>query len=128
VTGIVAFISSALDEEEKIARALMNATVLADAKPDFCGTGGPCAEAYWDQFKPHRMLADITAKRKILAEHRHEEADPKAPGGTESFGCVTCHWGGTDYGTGGDGWCLTVRLLASPLSCREGYDPAWAVD
>jgi hypothetical protein len=66
---------------------------------------------------PARVLADIAAKRAILAQvvpelQEHEKL--------------------LSYDRGGDGWAIDgsamlVRLLVAPYADRPGFNPAWAV-
>ena len=67
---------------------------------------------------PARVLAEVDAKRRILAEHEHF---PTAGG----FGCRICAYNGRDGVIEPEGWCATVRLLALPYADRPGYRDEW---
>lgn len=75
---------------------------------------------------PAHTLRTVAASRAILAEHDHVFGlDPSYPGGP-SFGCRRCHeWDGTIWA---DGWCNTVRALASIYEDRPGFDPSWRAE
>jgi hypothetical protein len=75
---------------------------------------------------PASVLADIAAKRAILAEHEqvpvswpYDATDPKA-------GCKTCHVDTLCGLVNAEGLCQTVRLLAMPHNAHPGYKPEWA--
>jgi hypothetical protein len=88
---------------------------------------------------PARILADIAAKRGLLALHKvnvNVEGPPpryRDPGtnyqeGRITYWCDECdhdrdygHIGGPDEG------CRTLRWLAAPYAEHPDYDPAWAV-
>jgi len=68
---------------------------------------------------PARVLAEVDAKRRILAEH------PIARGVSNQPVCATC---ATRDGYGdleGDWPCQTARLLALPHAERDGYRDEW---
>ncbi|HEX5541969.1 MAG TPA: DUF6221 family protein [Micromonospora sp.] len=65
------------------------------------------------RWNPARVLREIDAKRRIIAEHR--QAQPRW--------CVACDVPG-DY-QGREFGCTTLRLLALPYSDRPGYRPEW---
>lgn len=72
---------------------------------------------------PAAVLADIEAKRAILAEHRpsYPVTYPK-PSGQPT--CTTCHDGGFDWEP--PAWpCRTVRLLIAPFAAHPDYDQTW---
>ena len=76
---IAAFTQARLAEDREIANGLLFAC-KTDDMPDFTGRGGPCAEDFWKRFDPHRMLADVEAKRRIIAAcTRAAEAAPDSP-------------------------------------------------
>ncbi len=92
---------------------------------------------------PARVLREVDAKRKILAEHKISSEpetvhilhhDKKSNTGWEetketgrlTYWCQACdhdrdygHIGGPEEG------CLTLRLLAAVWSDHPDYDPAW---
>jgi hypothetical protein len=73
--------------------------------------------ARWD---PARVLAEVEARRRILAEHK-----PMDGVGDRIVGCHTCSWR--------DDWdelhvehpCPTLRLLAQPYAGRDGWREEW---
>lgn len=67
--------------------------------------------AYWD---PARVLADVEAKRSIIAEHPWRR-EPDWPSGRQ---CRQC---GTEYP------CTTVRLLALPYRDHPDYQQEWTL-
>jgi hypothetical protein len=71
-------------------------------------------------YEPEASLADITAKRAILDQHRFYLA-----GGQREQMCQTC--GGEGVMSAVSWPCNTVRLLATAYAHRDGFDPAWAV-
>jgi hypothetical protein len=73
---------------------------------------------------PAHVLADITAKRAILAEHAIKDNGAGKP---DSRYCWTCY---ADRGYNADSsrylaWCRTVRLLAVPFADHPDYDESW---
>jgi hypothetical protein len=72
------------------------------------------------------VLADLAAKRRIVKEHRAEEACSYHPKASEyPFGCTTCHRDPECGYVMALGWCQTVRLLALPYAGHDGYDERW---
>jgi len=70
---------------------------------------------------PARVLADVQAKRAILAMH---EPGLEPVGDDEEWVCQTCNWP-----TGGpDGGCKTVLLLANAYADHPDFDPKWKLD
>lgn len=68
---------------------------------------------------PARVLADIAAKRAIMAEHG-DTHECSGPSGGLTF----------DPALQGDDWggpCNTLRHLASPYAEHPDFDPAWRV-
>lgn len=73
---------------------------------------------------PARVLADIAAKRRILAEHR--PVTERASWDSDVTYCRTCTY---DDGLDRDVFpCRTVCLLASPFSDHPDFNPDWRVD
>ncbi|MEU4578956.1 DUF6221 family protein [Nonomuraea sp. NPDC023979] len=68
------------------------------------------------------MLWDITAKQRIVDEHR---PGLNGPGGHP--GCNVCDAGVRSCGCVGSGhWpCLTMRLLALPYASHHDYRKEW---
>lgn len=72
--------------------------------------------ARWD---PARVLAEITAKRAMIALHAVEdERMHECAGSDPAYGVVT------DYVAN----CQTLRLLTAPYADHPDYDPAWATE
>lgn len=71
---------------------------------------------------PARILAEVEAKRAILAEHKHVPATEPS---THDFGCQICAYDRGDYVQYGWGWCKTVLLLAAPYAGRPGFKDEW---
>ena len=81
---------------------------------------------------PRNVVADCEAKLAILETHHilhrydrseaYEEFSVTPHPGARGcdFGCVTCHYRGMG-GVWGQGYCLTVRQLASAYRHRPGY-------
>jgi hypothetical protein len=67
---------------------------------------------HWD---PKRVLAEVDAKRRILAEHP-SRLEPDWPSGRQCRQCATEHP------------CQTLRLLALPEAGHPGYLRKWAPD
>ncbi|MFI7607700.1 DUF6221 family protein [Micromonospora sp. NPDC049366] len=104
---LIIWLRAQLDEDERIARASLSAFGVADTDqtpvwPDHVTYGGAvelnAAEAYLDTFRPHRVLAEVDAKRRIVDN---------------------CAWV-----LKGEA-CLTLRLLALPFADRPGYRDEW---
>jgi len=75
---------------------------------------------------PAAVLADIAAKRAILAEHPQVAADRPHKDGPQT-GCRTCH---ADTHCGeieARGLCETVRHLATPDATHPDYNPDWSL-
>lgn len=85
---------------------------IGQMRPD---RGIPAHIAYWD---PARVLADIAAKRAIVAEYRTHAEHRQRYGDKE-----------TDYSWGArtklDWIC---KLLAAPYAAHPDYDEAWRID
>lgn len=122
------FLHERLKEDEATAKALAGATVITDRKPDFYGCGGPAAEGYWQHFQPHRVLAEVKAKRAILDRHLPERAgyfDPKAKTGVSFTMCEVDGNGGTTD----DAWpCDELKHLAAPYADHSDYDASWRLE
>lgn len=110
------FLQDRLDEDEQAARAASADTCYFDL------LGGSDAEAaFLDRWDPARVLADIAAKRAILALH---EPGLELVGDDEEWTCVTCGWPTASP----NGGCKTVLLLAQPYADRPDFDPSWRTD
>lgn len=80
--------------------------------------------ARWD---PTRVLAEVAAKRAILAQHAQTECVNCADAGRGTgTSCRTCHHDGEPGGpTYYDGTCGTVRAMAQPYATHPDFDPVW---
>lgn len=77
-------------------------------------------------YSPARVLAEVEAARRIIAEHPHYKANsPDSAYWTADFGCGTCHIHQHDGGIFGEGWCKTLRLLALPDASHPSYREEW---
>lgn len=77
---------------------------------------------------PARVLAEVAAKRAILAEHTHGEAVQQDDNQKHDFGCHTCHADTHCGETMGYGWCQTVRLMDAVYADHPDFGPAWRVE
>lgn len=102
VTDFTLWLRAQLDEDERIARAL-------DEHLD--GHERPYNLA--DPTDPARVVAEVDAKRRILAAHPYQE-----------YGAEWC--GRCTGQEGHESWpCTTLRLLALPYAGRPGYRHEW---
>jgi hypothetical protein len=128
------FIEERLDEDEAMARAAsagewlprqddMQANVETLDDGEWSLVVGIVSFADADhiaRYDPARVLREVEAKRLILAQHRHRQADYC------SFGCDLCHFH-SEYGMPpGVNWCETVRALASVWPDHPDYQTEWA--
>lgn len=109
---LLAFLKARIDEDERAAKGLTNAARHLDREPDFYGVGGPAALALWQRFNPTRILAEVTAKRQLIAAVNALDKDG------DIFLAI---------GTYLDTDAIWVAL-ALPYADREGYDQHWAPD
>lgn len=73
------------------------------------------------RWNPKRVLAACEAKRRILELHRHRPAGARDP---HDFGCEVCDYD-RDYDVLGNGWCDTLRALASEYADHPDYREEW---
>ena len=94
--------------------------VIEVAGAGFDGTGGIHGLVYAEHIARHdpaRVLADIAAKRAIVAEYRSHLEHREKYGDKE-----------TDYSWGARTKLEWIcRVLAAPYAEHPDYDPAWAV-
>ena len=132
---LVAFLNARLDEDEQQARAAISGQVdwengWGESKtPGFPGVGivphvGRIHEdvqaAHVAKWNPARVLADVEAKRRILAEHAVDAG----------LFCRTCFDPGTldrypDEFSQRRFPCPTLRLLALPFASHPDYRDEW---
>lgn len=133
---LVAFLRGRLDEDEHTARAASGNQWLSDAGDSpadawilnedmhLAEVDPPTAE-HIARHDPARVLAEVDAKRRIIAWHSTphtlvdgfcvEDTGPRTHQGEAD--CACC-----GYPNG----CLTVRLLVLPYSSHPDYRPEWA--
>lgn len=81
---------------------------------------------------PAFVLADITAKRRILAEHATQDVPilkfrgELIMSGPECRVCADWDAAEMDGPPNAPAPCQTLRLLAAAYASRPGYDPTWA--
>jgi hypothetical protein len=106
---LVEFLTARLDEDEAVAERLRSSSV-GDPwgwQPNRLET---CEKRRVD-YPPARVLADVKAKRAIVAEHVNGEAwCDFCRGGLESDWCT----------------CRTLRHLATAYADHPDYDATWA--
>lgn len=139
---IVEFLTACYDDFERVAKAAMMGTAHAD-KPDgiadwyvsglgednvhaggfslAIGPFGGIGEAaeHMAMHDPTFVLADLAAKRQILAFHKIHHAWIVTAPDHDERPVIECFEDGSDWP------CNTVRLLALPFADRPGYDEAW---
>jgi len=132
---LVAFMNARLDEEESHLDIVVEAEVESvrhDGMPD---TTVQEVKNYWlslgNESEWPRHLADIAAKRAILALHAHyveqkRESAKYSDTWQPDEGCQTCHWDNDCNCIENSGYpCDTVKLLASVYADHEDYQPEW---
>lgn len=110
MSGLAQFLAARLDED---------AEDSWDKHEGGCATAGPIAFSC-DCGYPARVLREVEAKRKILAEH---EPQPWGEPHPELSRCPA-------HGDETSGWwtewpCVEVRALAAVWSDHPDYDEAW---
>lgn len=86
-------------------------------------TGGGASLHHAARHDPARTLAEIDAKRRLIALHAPEDW-------TDEQRCAVCQSDRSDYAEQDtpDMWpCATLRLLAAPYADHPDYDEAWRV-
>lgn len=125
---LVRWLGEQLDEDERITRAVEDRSApwdgqwVADGNDAartfnghvlFYGHSGPLKPglvAHVVEHDPARVLREIDAKRRIVAEHDTE-------GWKTGDRVRDCQWTGRP--------CQTLRLLALPYADRPGYHEEW---
>ncbi len=64
-----------LARDHGVAQGLLMAARDMFREPNFYGVGGPAADQFWRHFNPHRILADVAARRTLLDEALAGEHD-----------------------------------------------------
>jgi len=128
------FLTARLDEEEVVARAALT--------PERWWVDGPASQTgmWWvydtgakfesreiathvARHDPARVLADIAAKRAIVALHAPVEDHNWKSG--ESHGYLWCGMCGSLDDSPEPYPCRTSLALLQPFADREDFDPAW---
>jgi hypothetical protein len=129
VSELVEWLKAQLDEDERVARAVLDLAVRVFPAPEFA------IEYHWALVRRHqngargvtyepgapspaRVVAEVEAKRRIIAEHQ-----PLVSGS-----CRVCTVWDEDDDWQARGFlfpCPTVRLLALPYADRPGYREEW---
>lgn len=82
--------------------------------------GGQALAEHIARHDPARVLADVAAKRAILADHHRTPMDPEW--------CDRCDTGESlDNQVSADYPCPTLLALAQPYAEHPDFDPAWSV-
>lgn len=139
---IVEFLTARLDEDERLARAATpgpwspDAPFLSDVVTSaLLGPVADCAigtdyraqsledACHIARHDPARVLAEVAAKRSIIA--LHAQVDIVGPGGEDMAACGAC--GDTTDEYLATCWpCDTLKHLAAPYADHPDYDPTWA--
>lgn len=78
IAALAKTVRDGLERDHGVAQGLLMAARDMFREPDFYGVGGPAADQFWRHFAPHRMLADVAARRTLLDEAlgwEHNEVD-----------------------------------------------------
>jgi hypothetical protein len=107
---LIAFLRARLDEDVKVAR---DATFWTGGVPEWTARAEPDG-VHIARHDPARVLADVAAKRRIIAEYagRDQDVDLMLGRYTERQG----QWAGLH---------LAVRLLALPYAGHPDYREEW---
>lgn len=119
---LTAFLKARWDDLERIAQDGKAACAHLDLCSD---SGGEWWEHFGHENGPDLVLADIAAKRQILAEH--------APADFTAYGdqlCRRCVWADDEPQKDSlHHWviypCLTLRLLAQPFAGHPDFREEW---
>ncbi|PBC71564.1 hypothetical protein BX265_6174 [Streptomyces sp. TLI_235] len=129
---LVAFLNARLDDTARKAQAATrdgaarwhtepdreyDGYAVADehGEPVVYNEGSPtiAQAAHIAEHDPELVLAEVDAKRRIIAEHPWRQ-EPDWPSGRQCTQCATEHP------------CQTLRLLTLPYSNHPDYGPEWA--
>ncbi len=116
MTTLVEFLRARLDEDEAAAGRLDGAYIEGEPSPVPAWALG--------------VLADVAAKRRILALHGQVECvNCEDAGRTPGTSCHICHHDEDTIPTEPkglyDGTCFTIRALATVYADHPDYDEAW---
>lgn len=124
---LAAFLRARLDEDERTARHAFGghnddgpewtevSSGALSTGSELHGIGDSAITRHMERWDPARVLADVDAKRRIIAEHPWRR-EPDWPSGRQCRQCATEHP------------CQTLRLLALPYAAHPGYRPESAPD
>ncbi|MEU1284924.1 DUF6221 family protein [Kitasatospora sp. NPDC005856] len=125
---LLQFLTARLDEDEQAARLGTAGQPLTRQQIETTGVivavdgrhSEECATGNWAGIAEHivrhdpaRVLAEVDAKRRIMAEHQWRR-EPDWPSGRQCRQCATEHP------------CSTLRLLVLSYATHPNYRPAWA--
>lgn len=107
---ITEFLTARLDEDEHQARLTIENRTSSPARALL----GPTDIFGHMEVQPEHVLADIAAKRAIVALH--------------SEGTMACYWSHDSMEMHGPGEvCDTLQALVQPYAEHPDFDPAWRV-
>jgi hypothetical protein len=109
---LAAWLTRIWDEEERIAQGVVDRSA-PDEATIYLEDPWPEEAAYLPLIKPAAMLAQIAAKRALLALHA-DSGDGRCGECSDKF-CVT-PWNGV---------CEVAAILALPYADRPGYREEW---
>lgn len=118
MSDLAAWLHGRLDSGQLKAETLKaGAAALTPAYPQYAALAVELADL---------MLADVDAKRRIIAEHGNREIASLEPAtwGQPFVVCARCR-GGVDGELRVVAPCPTLRLLALPFAEHEGYSEEW---
>lgn len=102
---LVTWFRACLDEDAELAQQIVD----RDAWHGIHVDSATVVATHINRWDPARVLAEVAAKRELLALHDDGGRD-----------CVTCG----DAGVVGYP-CPTARALVAPFASRAGFDPSW---
>ena len=140
MTDIAEFLTARLDEDQAAAEAAASGSwpswhtrgLQVDIDVDELDSPRAAADCYGRETAVHiarhdpaRVLADITAKRRLLARHHVTGAKRDFP---ELNACDGCGSSGYGYGyrTPNINNCRELRDLASAFADHPDYDQSWS--
>lgn len=113
---LVAWLRVQLDNDERVARALQ-ARGYGGIYPD---GHSPEGDAFLERFDEARVLAEVDAKRRLLAPHATGDFPHDPDDGPGDYS-----WTERCDGCGQETPCQTLRLLALPYADQPGYREEW---
>ena len=124
---LITFLRAQLEEDERVARSAYGFTGDADDYFDVYYMAVPL-QVHANRWCPARVLREVEAKRRILAEHNAPSAI--WPGSSKKDRrCVGCGFGSDEEPLVEDvNDCPTLRALASIYFARPGFREEWQLD